>query len=240
MRWILRGDLTLVLLVPDDDEEGDAGPEGVGGNGDLTQHACQLATHSPHHLLVGPLIAGLGAVGQDDEATDDENQHGLQAGWSKSVWERPGSKEQPGFAQHLLAWCPKSIWQMSLILQGNFNRLLESAFSLKTKTFEENFKHRSNLKFKNHQFRDFLGGAVVRTPCCRCREGRFNPWWATNIPHAVWCGQKIKTKKIINSRPVLFHLFPLPLWIMLKKIQSIVSFHQQIFQHAVLKGVGPL
>lgn len=86
-------DLTFVLLVPDDDEEGDAGPKGVGGNGDLTQYACQLATHSPHHLLVGPLIAGLGAVGQDDEATDDENQHGLQAGWSKSVWERPGSKE---------------------------------------------------------------------------------------------------------------------------------------------------
>lgn len=77
---VLRGDLTLVLLVPDDDEEGDAGPEGVGGNGHLTQHACQLATHSPHHLLVGPLIAGLGAVGQDDEATDDENQHGLRVG----------------------------------------------------------------------------------------------------------------------------------------------------------------
>lgn len=76
LRLLCHHSYNLVLLVPDDDEEGDAGPERVGSNGDLTQHACQLATHSPHHLLVGPLIAGLGAVGQDDEATDDENQHG--------------------------------------------------------------------------------------------------------------------------------------------------------------------
>lgn len=75
-----KGNLTLVLLVPDDDEEGDAGAKGIDGDGHLTQHACQLPTHSPHHLLVGPLIAGLGAVGQDDEATDDENQHALRAG----------------------------------------------------------------------------------------------------------------------------------------------------------------
>lgn len=75
-----RENLTLVLLVPDDDEEGDAGAEGVDGDGHLAQHAGQLAAHGPHHLLVGPLIAGLGAVGQDDEATDDENQHTLRAG----------------------------------------------------------------------------------------------------------------------------------------------------------------
>lgn len=79
-RWALGfGEwLTLVLLVPNNDEEGDAGSEGIDRNGYLTQHTCQLATHGPHHLLVGPLIAGLRAVGQNDQPTDDENQHALQ------------------------------------------------------------------------------------------------------------------------------------------------------------------
>lgn len=93
---MVRGDLTLVLLVPNDDEEGNAGPKGVDGNGHLTQHARQLATHSPHHFLVGPLIAGLGAVGQDDEAANDENQHGLQAG-----------AEQEGVGK---AWQQRAAW----------------------------------------------------------------------------------------------------------------------------------
>lgn len=50
------------------------------------------------------------------------------------MWERPGSKWQPGLAQHLLDQCPKPVWQMSLIFLGNLNRLLEDAelrFSLK-------------------------------------------------------------------------------------------------------------
>lgn len=79
-RWALGfGEwLTLVLLVPNNDEEGDAGSEGIDRNGYLTQHTCQLATHGPHHLLVGPLIAGLRAVGQNDQPTDDKNQHALR------------------------------------------------------------------------------------------------------------------------------------------------------------------
>lgn len=132
---MLRGNLTLVLLVPDDDEEGDAGAKGVGGNGPLAQHARQLATHSPHHLLVGPLVARLGAVGQDDEAADDENQHALQAGAEQECGK--GLAANRSLARSALPGpVPKAGWQISLILQGNFNRLLEAVegrLCLKTK-----------------------------------------------------------------------------------------------------------
>ena len=36
---------------------------------------------------------------------------------------------------------------------------------------------------------DFPGGSVVKTPPFLI------PGWGTKIPHAMWCGQKVKKKK---------------------------------------------
>lgn len=74
----LSAPLTLVQLVSDDDEEGYAGAEGVNGDGHLTDDPRHAAAHCPHHLLVGDFIADLGAICQDNQAADNEDQHALQ------------------------------------------------------------------------------------------------------------------------------------------------------------------
>lgn len=70
--------LTLVLLIPNDNEEGNAGAKSVDHDGHLTQHTQDSATNSPYHFLVGAFIAGLGAVGQDDQSANNEEQQPLQ------------------------------------------------------------------------------------------------------------------------------------------------------------------
>ena len=48
-------------------------------------------------------------------------------------------------------------------------------------------------------FGDFPCSPVVKTPCASNSGGvRSIPGWGTKIPHASWCGQKIKLKKPQN------------------------------------------
>lgn len=70
--------LTLVLLIPNDNEEGNAGAKGIDHDGHLTQHTQDTATNSPYHFLVGAFITGLGTVGQDDQSANNEEQQPLQ------------------------------------------------------------------------------------------------------------------------------------------------------------------
>ena len=43
---------------------------------------------------------------------------------------------------------------------------------------------------------DFSGGPAVKTPCFHRRGFGFNLWSGNfKIPHATWCGQKVKKKK---------------------------------------------
>ena len=56
----------------------------------------------------------------------------------------------------------------------------------------------SKAHIKTTRVQDFPGGPVVKTPSCQHRGTSSIPGQGTKIPHAAWCGQKIKKKKLIR------------------------------------------
>ena len=52
--------------------------------------------------------------------------------------------------------------------------------------------------FKEQGFREFSGGPVVRTRCFPCSGLDLVPGWGTDIPQAVWCGQKKKNRSLFH------------------------------------------
>ncbi|KAG8143814.1 hypothetical protein E2320_000971 [Naja naja] len=100
--------LTLVLLIPDDNEEGDAGAKGVDHDGHLTQHTQDSATNSPYHFLVGAFVTGLGAVGQDDQPTNNEEQQPLQGRQRRAANTQAGKgRQRKALGQHRLFGGPR-------------------------------------------------------------------------------------------------------------------------------------
>ena len=63
-----------VELVANDDEEGDAGPEGVDGHNDGGRQAAGPASHGEHDVLEGEGLLDVAGAGQDDEGGHDEDQ----------------------------------------------------------------------------------------------------------------------------------------------------------------------
>ena len=59
MLLLYRFKLTSVQLVSDDDEESNAGAEGVNSDGDLTDDPHDLPTRGSHNLLIGALVTDL-------------------------------------------------------------------------------------------------------------------------------------------------------------------------------------
>lgn len=51
--------LTAIQLVSDDNEESNAGPEGVDGDGDFTEDSCDFPTRGSNDLLIGVFIGDL-------------------------------------------------------------------------------------------------------------------------------------------------------------------------------------
>lgn len=51
--------LTAIQLVSDDNEESNAGPKGVDGDGYFTEDSCDLPARGSNHLLIGAFIRDL-------------------------------------------------------------------------------------------------------------------------------------------------------------------------------------
>ena len=71
---IILSSFLSVYLVANDDEESDAGTEGVDGHNDGGAESAGPASHLPHHVLQGGGPLDVAGVGQDDEGRHDEDQ----------------------------------------------------------------------------------------------------------------------------------------------------------------------
>jgi len=56
--------------------------------------------------------------------------------------------------------------------------------------------------FLKHSPRDFPGGPMAETPCCRCRGSRFNPWSCRRCGFNPWVG-KILEKGMVTCSSIL-------------------------------------
>ncbi len=71
-------ELTLVPLISDDDEESDAGSERVEDDANSTDSLHSFAAHGEHHVLIRGRVLYVGAIGQDNQGSNDEDQQNLR------------------------------------------------------------------------------------------------------------------------------------------------------------------
>ena len=87
-------------LITDDDEEGDAGTEGVDRDNERCGESSHPPGHSVHHVLQGQRLLDVAGPGQDDEGRHDEDQedaldHDGRSDSSSGI-EGLGKVEEPG------------------------------------------------------------------------------------------------------------------------------------------------